>query len=128
MRDRQCAVGEADQEHRVPLESLRRVQRRQRDALHHRRMPRVGALTQLGHQRAQVEERAQRHLLGDEVGQRRQRLPALAGLGTRGRLGGEPERLQQLANHGGQVGTDRVLRRARRRVAARAAPAGSPGG
>ena len=57
VRDGQRAVGEADQEHRIPFQALRGVQRRQCDALHDRWVAGVGALPQLGEQRAQVQRR-----------------------------------------------------------------------
>ena len=52
MRDGQRAVGETDQEHRVPLQALGGVQRRQRDALHDGWVAGVGALPQFGDQAA----------------------------------------------------------------------------
>ena len=129
MRDGQRAVGQPDQEHRVPLQPLRGVQRRQCDALHDRWMARVGALPQLGDQGAQGPATAARDLFVDEFGQRGERLPSLTRLGARRRFGGEPERLEQPRARCLAVRHRRpVLDRVRRPAAAPAAPAGSPGG
>ena len=128
VRDRQRAVGQPDQEHRVPLQTLGRVQRRQRDALHHRWVPGVGALPQARRAARAGRATAVRHLVVDEFGQRVERLPALSGLGARRRLrrSGPAARAAARTNGGSRRPTRR--RRARPRAAARAAPAGSPGG
>ena len=55
MRDGQGAVGEADEEDRVPFQALGGVQRGQRDALHDGRVAGVGALPKLREQRGQIE-------------------------------------------------------------------------
>ena len=92
--DRQRAVDQADEEHRVPLEALRRVQRRQRHALHRRRVRGVRAGVQLRGEPAQVGRRLDRDELLGELDQREQRLPLRALGGTARRLGGEPDGLQ----------------------------------
>ena len=108
VRDGQRAVGEADQEDRVPFQTLGRVQRGQRDALHDGWVAGVGALPELGDQRAQVERRPLRHFVVDEFGQRGQRLPPLPGPGARRRFGGQPQRLEQLAHQRRQFVARRV--------------------
>ena len=115
MRDGQCAIGQPDQEHRIPFQPLRGVQRRQGDALHDRWMARVGALPQFGDERAQVQRRPLRHFLVDEFGQRSQRLPPLPGLGARWRLGSEPERLEHRTHDFGQFSVDVSFGRALQR-------------
>ena len=102
--DGQGAVGEADQEDGVPLQTLRRVQRGQCDALYDGWVTGIGPLPKLRDQCLQVERRPLRHLVVDEFGQRGQRLPPLPGLGSRRRLGGQPQRLEQLTHQRRQFG------------------------
>ena len=128
VRDGQRAVGEADEEHRVPLQTLGRVQRGQRDALHHRWVPRVGALPQLGQQRTQVELRAAAPPRRRRVRPARPAPPTAPGpwCPTAARRSGPAARAVARTNGGRSRPARR--RRARRRAAAPAAPAGSPGG
>ena len=100
--DGQRAVGQPDEEHDVPLQALRRVQRGQRDALHGRRVRGVGPGVQLGGEPAQVGVRLDRDQLLGQLDQREQRLPLGALGGTAGRLRGETDRGQHGAHGVGQ--------------------------
>ena len=108
VRDGQGAVGEADEEDRIPFQTLGRVQRGQGDALHDGWVPGVGALPQLGEQPAQIERRPLRHFVIDELGECGQRLPPFSGPGSRRRFGGHPQRIEQLAHQRWQFVARRV--------------------
>ena len=92
--DRQGPVDQPHQEDGVPLEPLRRVQRRQGHALHGRWVPRLGPRAQLGEQAVEVQLR---HLL-EKIGRQRdespQRRPLLARLRAGGLGGRQPLRGQ----------------------------------
>ena len=82
------------------------MQRGQRHALHRRWVAGVGAQFEFGDQRCEVELGVQRHLLVDQFGQRAQRFPAIPGLHTGGRFGGEAQRFQQGAHGRRDVALD----------------------
>lgn len=86
------------------------MQRRQRDALHHRRVPGVGAHPKLGQQPREVQLRALGDFVVHQFGQRAQGFPALAGAGTDRLLGRQAQRFQHRADDVGQ-GTLRTARR-----------------
>ena len=73
--DGQGAVDEPDEEHDVPLQPLRRVQRRERDALDGGRVRGVGPGLELGGEAAQVGLRLDGHELLRQLDEREQRLP-----------------------------------------------------
>ena len=54
VRDGQRAIGQAHHEDRVPFQTLGRVQRGQRDALHDRWVTGISALPKLGKQRTKI--------------------------------------------------------------------------
>lgn len=89
VRDRHHALGQADQEHGVPLQTLGRVERGEGDALDGRGVLGRGALVQLGHQIAEGRLRPGPYEVLGEANERRQRLPAVPhGARARGRFGG----------------------------------------
>ena len=72
----------------------------------------IGAQFQLGHQCGQLKLRARSHLIVDQLRQRGQRLPALAGLGTRGRLGRQSQWFEKFAHYCRQLTVDTAIRSA----------------
>ncbi len=90
--DGQRAVGDTDEEHRVPLQPLGRVQGGQRHALHHRgwRASARWRNSASSARRSNVGPRGD--LLVDQLGQRGRAPPSVPGLGARRRLGGQAQR------------------------------------